>query len=108
MEATVIAAIIAAAASVVICIINNAFTQRGIIAKHDSQMQELIAHNEESIALIQQSVDNLKNEVEKHNNIVERVYALEGKAETFKTMTVTTQKDITELKGTMNRVLDKL
>lgn len=91
-----------------ICLINNYFSQKNFSEKHSAQMEDMIAHNEEAIAIMQTTIDNLRAEVEKHNQIVERVFVLEGRAEKFCTITDHTQKDIADLKKSVDRLRDNI
>jgi len=60
---TIIAASISAAVTLIVCLINN----------HSQQ--------EKTRALIEYKLDALTKRVDKHNNVVERTYALEKKSE---------------------------
>lgn len=57
---TVIAAVISGVVTLVVCLINN----------H--------AQNEKTRALLEYKMDELTKRVDKHNNVVERTYKLEG------------------------------
>ncbi|MBE6851758.1 MAG: hypothetical protein E7504_08585 [Ruminococcus sp.] len=63
MMETIIAASISAAVTLIVCLINN----------HSQQ--------EKTRALIEYKLDALTKRVDKHNNVVERTYALEKKSE---------------------------
>lgn len=67
--ATVLPVLISGAVSLAVCIINNNF-----------QSNKQKAENEKQIALIQYQIQELKNEVEKSNNVKERVTKIEGMA----------------------------
>ena len=56
--ATILGAVIGAAASIIVCIVNN----------------------NKQAALIAYRLEQLEKKVEKHNNLVERMYALEEKS----------------------------
>lgn len=97
IDNTVIVAIIGLVSATLVCLINNYFTTRNISRQQSNQMEELlrqqnaqaqdmIAHNEQSIAIMQCSVDEAKREIErlraemeKHNRVVERTFKLEEK-----------------------------
>lgn len=57
---TVIAAVISAIVTLIVCVINN----------H--------AQQEKTRALLEYKIDELSTRVDKHNNVVERTYKLEG------------------------------
>lgn len=57
---TVIAAVISAIVTLIVCVINN----------HTQQ--------EKTRALLEYKIDELSTRVDKHNNVVERTYKLEG------------------------------
>lgn len=59
-------AIISAAATLVVCLINGFFQQRATEKKH-----------EETINLIDYKLSELTKRVDKHNNVIERTYKLE-------------------------------
>lgn len=59
-------ALIAAAASIAVCLISNASIRKETDRKHS-----------ETIALIEYKLEELTKKVEKHNNIIERTYKLE-------------------------------
>jgi hypothetical protein len=85
METTIIAALISAGAALAVCIINNTAQSRKIISEMDK-------HNE----LQAYQINELKNAVEKHNRVIERVYILEKEDEVEKV----------ELKSLKHRVAD--
>lgn len=68
--ATIVGAIVGAIASIIVCIINN---------------------NKQN-ALMLYRLEQLENKVDKHNNLVERMYIAEGKIDSI-------QSDIKELKA---------
>lgn len=63
---TVISALIAAMASLLVCVINNHYARKQTEAKQN-----------ETITLINYKLEALTKQVEKHNHLVERVYELE-------------------------------
>lgn len=69
MDSSLIGALIGALASLVVCLINNHF-----------QRSEADKQNNATIMLINYQIEELKNEVSKHNHVIERVYKLEEKA----------------------------
>ena len=71
-QATIIAAFISAAAAIIVCIINSNTQHKKIVA-------ELDKHNALQIYRIEQ----LEKKVDKHNNVIERTYDLEKRADLF-------------------------
>ena len=59
-------ALIAAAATLLVCLINNHYQQKQADKKHD-----------ETISLIDYKLEQLTKKVELHNNAVERLYEVE-------------------------------
>lgn len=68
MSETILAAMIAGGASIIVCMISNHFQQKRAEAQHNT-----------TIALIEYKLDQLTNKVELHNNAVERLYEVERK-----------------------------
>lgn len=80
MIATIAAALISAAASLAVCLVNDRCQRAAAEQKHA-----------ETISVIQCELKNLARQVEKHNSIVERTYRLEGQVTEL-------QHDIRDLK----------
>ncbi len=59
-------AIISAAVTLIVCLINGFFQQRATEKKHD-----------ETINMIDYKLSELTKRVDKHNNVIERTYKLE-------------------------------
>ena len=72
MAETVVVALISAGATLIVCLINNAF-----------QAEKAEKQRTETIALIQYKIDELSDRVNKHNSIIERTYKLEKRAAVF-------------------------
>jgi len=70
------AALISAGAAILVCLINNYYMDKRRTAKADTDFEVLKA-------TITEEIRHLTKEVEKHNNVIERVYALETKADVF-------------------------
>ena len=68
MSETVLAALIAAGASIIVCVISNHFQHTRTIAK----MQE-------TVKLFIYRVEQLEKKQDKHNGVVERLYEVERK-----------------------------
>lgn len=65
-----IESLIAAAAAILVCLLNNLYM--------DKRRSEQSAAN---IAVITEKIDSLTRQVEKHNQVIERVYELEAGAD---------------------------
>lgn len=68
MDATILSALIAAGAAILVCMINNIYQQEETRKKHD-----------ETISLINYRLQQLEKKVDLHNNAVERLYIVENK-----------------------------
>ena len=90
MAETVVVALISAGATLIVCLINNAF-----------QAEKAEKQRNETIALIQYKRDELSDRVDKHNSIIERTYKLEQRAAVYEEkMTVANHRiDDLEKKG---------
>lgn len=67
------AALISAGAAILVCLINNYYMDKRRAAKAETEFEVLKAS-------ITAEIKALTKEVEKHNNVIERVYSLETKA----------------------------
>lgn len=108
MESTIIVAIFTGMVSIAVCLINNHYQMKTISQKNDAQMEDMIAHNEQAIAIMQCSIDELRKECEKHNNVMERVFVLEGRADKFCEITNNIKDDIKEIKDNVSKLTDKV
>ena len=90
MAETVVVALISAGATLIVCLINNAF-----------QAEKAEKQRNETIDLIQYKIDELSDRVDKHNSIIERTYKLEQRAAVYEEkMTVANHRiDDLEKKG---------
>lgn len=70
----IITALIAAGATLVVCLINNAWTDARRREESDADLEVLKA-------TIKMEIASLTRQVEKHNEVVERVYGLENKTD---------------------------
>lgn len=70
------ATLISAGAAIIVCLINNFYIDRRREAKAETDFEVLKAS-------ITAEIRSLTKEVEKHNNVIERVYQLETKADVF-------------------------
>lgn len=73
METAVITALITGACSVLAVILTNSQSNKAIDIKLDK-----------TIAILEERITHLTQQVEKHNSIVERVYKLEGEVKEIK------------------------
>lgn len=65
-------AIITGLVAITVCMINNYYQHKATQQKHDK-----------TIGLIEYRLEQLQKKVEAHNNLVERMYDLEAKAEVY-------------------------
>lgn len=70
MNPTIIAALISSAAAIVVCMINNRVTMKRTEKAH-----------QDNIVLISYRLEQLEQKVDKHNNMIERTYNLERRAD---------------------------
>ena len=70
------AALISAGAAILVCLINNFYMDKRREAKAETDFEVLKAS-------ITAEIRALTREVEKHNQVIERVYQLETKADVF-------------------------
>lgn len=68
------AALISAGAAILVCLINNYFTDKRRAARSETNLEVLKAS-------ITAEIRSLTREVEKHNQVIERVYQLENRAD---------------------------
>ena len=66
MNPTILASLISAGAAIIVCMVNNHFTM-----KRTEKAQQ------DNIVLIAYRLEELEKKVDKHNQLVERTYALE-------------------------------
>lgn len=67
---SLIPSLLSAAATLLVCLINNHYQMQAAEKKHG-----------ETIAIIQYKLDDLTDKVNKHNNLIERTYQLENRAD---------------------------
>lgn len=85
-------ALISACAAILVCLINNYFVEKRHREKSDTDFEVLKA-------TITEEIRHLTKEVEKHNNVIERVYALETKADVFEEKMKVANHRIDDLEG---------
>ena len=83
MEAAIITGIVA----IVVCVFNNIVTIWQVNKKHANQIEEQRKSHEETIELITYRLRELERKQDKHNNLMERVFKLEGKVDTMSALT---------------------
>lgn len=72
-----IASLITAGVAIAVCLINNAFITRKAESEREKQMLQIQATLNQAIAVIETKLDVLEKKQDKHNNVIERTYALE-------------------------------
>lgn len=77
MEA-IISALIGAISAVMACIINNNTMRAKTQHEIEMKVAEINATNEKSTLLLSERITNLTDHVNKHNNLVERMYNVES------------------------------
>ena len=70
MDTTILASLISAGAAIIVCMVNNHFTM-----KRTEKAQQ------DNIVLISYRLEQLEQKVDKHNNMIERTYNLERRAD---------------------------
>lgn len=63
---TIVAGLITGAVAVCVCIINNIYQSQNLQTQHDK-----------TVAIIEYKIESLEKKVDKHNNVVERMIAVE-------------------------------
>lgn len=86
------AALISAGAAILVCLINNFYMDRRREEKAETDFGVLKA-------TITEEIRHLTKEVEKHNSVIERVYALETKADVFEEKMKVANHRIDDLEG---------
>lgn len=70
MDATILASLISAGAAIIVCMVNN----------HFQNAKTTKAHND-NIVLISYRLEQLEQKVMRHNNLIDRTYELERRAD---------------------------
>lgn len=70
MDTAILTGLISAGAAIVVCLVNNHY-----------QSIEADKRHETTISLISYRLEQLEQKVDKHNNIIERIYALEKRTD---------------------------
>lgn len=77
MTESIVVAIITAAVTLAVCLINNHYQQKVIADQHNAVLMEADRKHEETINMIDYKLQELTKRVDKHNNVVERLYHVE-------------------------------
>lgn len=86
MNASIISGIISATAAIVVCLVNNHYQRAESDKKHEA-----------NIMLISYRLEQLEKKVDIHNNLIERTYELEKKADVLSEQVRTNGHRIDEL-----------
>jgi TolA-binding protein len=74
-------AVITALATLAVCLVNNHYQQKAIMNKHNAMLVEADRKHDETINMIDYKLEQLTKRVDKHNNLVERLYIAEKQIE---------------------------
>lgn len=77
MTESIVVAIITAAVTLAVCLINNYCQQKSILDHHNAVLIEADRKHDETINMIDYKLEQLKKKVDLHNNAVERLYIVE-------------------------------
>lgn len=80
MSETVIAALIAGGVTLVVCLLNNMFQQKRMASTVAEQQWKATNELRHEIQLLSVKLETVSENVEKHNNVIERTYHLEKEA----------------------------
>lgn len=72
-----IEAIITGIVAIAVCMINNAWQNKRADKQHQATMAATEKQHDTTIRLVEYKLDQLTKKVEKHNGLVERLYAVE-------------------------------
>lgn len=64
-----------------VCVINNIATSKKSVIEADKRLIEIQSKNEQTMAVITCKLDELDRKQAIHNSVIERVYALEKRAD---------------------------
>ena len=76
--ATILSASISGAVAIIVCIINNKTQLAKTILELRQILSDFKADTEKNRAVTDEKINNLTDEVRKHNSLVERTYQLEA------------------------------
>ena len=78
MDTSITVALIGVLGSLMVCLINNHTQFKKSQKQQEEHFYKIQAENQATQLLFQEKLTQLKEEVEKHNKVVERTYELEG------------------------------
>lgn len=88
MNPTILASLISAGAAIIVCMINNHF-----------QNVKMAKAQNDNIVLISYRMEQLEQKVDKHNNLIERTYDLERRADVMEEKQRVANHRIDDLEG---------
>ena len=90
-------ALIAAGATLLVCLVNNIFNQQRFEAQLKQSREESAKRHEETISLISYRLDQLEKKQDKYNGIISRTYELEKKEEVLEAELEATNREVKRL-----------
>ena len=90
-------ALIAAGATLLVCLVNNIFSQQRFEAQLTQSREESAKRHEETISLISYRLDQLEKKQDKYNGIIRRTYELEKKEEVLEAELEATNREVKRL-----------
>lgn len=90
-------ALIAAGATLLVCLVNNIFNQQRFAAQLKQSREEATKRHEETISLISYRLDQLEKKQDKYNGIISRTYELEKKEEVLEAELEATNREVKRL-----------
>lgn len=92
-----IEALIAAGATLLVCLVNNIFNQQRFEAQLKQSRDEAAKRHEETISLISYRLDQLEKKQDKYNGIIGRTYELEKRGEVLEAELEATNREVKRL-----------
>ena len=92
-----IEALIAAGATLLVCLVNNIFNQQRFEAQLKQSRDEAAKRHEETISLISYRLDQLEKKQDKYNGIIVRTYELEKRGEVLEAELEATNREVKRL-----------
>ena len=74
---TISSTFIGAIVSIAVCLINNKTQREKELHAIELQIAEIKASNQQTTSIIEERINNLTEHVNKHNNLVDRMYKVE-------------------------------
>ena len=97
MVVSIITACIAAASAIIVSVINNNSQMVKIRDEQRETFNKFVAETSKAMALTDERLKNLTDEVKKHNSVVERMYKVEQNQAVF-------EKELEELRNDVRQV----